>query len=85
MSRPKALPGDIAVVCVETGKRTKVAREKLTTLPGLNERTGRKTFVPYVVRNGSAVVEKRFEELVISLNELNLFVDPQTLEVKDEP
>lgn len=75
----------ISMVCVETGERREVAREEIRTLPVENPSTGRKTMIPYVDHGGRVFVENRFRELLESLKEQNHYVDPETLEVKDEP
>lgn len=75
----------VRMVCVQSGKVFTIDREDINMFPMTNPKTGNRTLVPITDRNGHEYVPKRFAELITDqLKDVNEYIDPKTLEVKEK-
>ncbi len=78
------LPDRINFVCVETGKRFSIPRDK-AVVPGVNPDTGKATLVPCYERAGQLYADGHYRGTINSLAEVNRYVDPKTLQIRSAP
>jgi hypothetical protein len=69
----------IHLVCVESGKKYVIPRDKVGPPPCVNPDTGKKSLVPYVEKDGELYVSSRYRNCLKGLEEINHHVDMETL------
>ncbi len=82
------LSDSVNFVCVETGEKFAIARDKIpNVLPAKNPKTHRTTLLPTVDRDGKLFANPRHADALREpeLAKVNKYVDPQTLEVLSSP
>jgi hypothetical protein len=82
------LPNSVSFVCVATGQRFSIARDKIPSLlPAKNPRTGAMTLLPVLEQDGKVIVNPRHASCLRDpeLAKVNKYVDLQTLEVLKSP
>lgn len=81
---PAALPSNFNFVCVETGEMFNIAKRDLRSLPARNPKTEEYTLLPVREHDdGQLYVGERYRPSVANdLKDVNNFVDPKTLKVK---
>ena len=84
MNNGPDLPTSSGFVCVETGEVFEMALDDVAIIPGLNPNTGRRTLLPCSRgEDGRYHVSEYYRgSLTGSLNDVNKYVDVQSLEVK---
>jgi hypothetical protein len=84
-----AVPDAIQMVCVATGERFAIARDKLPTSPPFkNPKTGELTLLPIFEDGGKYWISARTTEFIRGTGQLakvNKYVDPETREVLTTP
>jgi len=74
----------VKMVCVSSGKVFHLDREDINMYPMQNPKTGEYTLMPVEERNGRDYVPQRYKETVTSvLKDVNKYVDPSTLALKE--
>lgn len=86
MREPPVLPPSTTFICVETGEHFTISRDDMSSfLPARNPKTDKATLVPVETEDGQEYINRRFAHLLKKLEEVNQYVDPQTLAVKPTP
>lgn len=81
---PAALPNRFNFICVETGETFNIAKSDLRSIPARNPKTEKYTLLPVMEEDGRMIIDEHYRGSVVGdLKEINKFVDPKTLEVKN--
>ena len=82
-----AIPSTANFVCVVTGKTYTIDKKDLISIPAKNPDTGEATLLPLKLDSvgGKQEVDPHYREFLDQLQKVNKYVDPSTLEVRNQP
>jgi hypothetical protein len=85
-SGESAIPDKARFVCVASGEEFRIGPEEMPTmLPMRHPQTGEATLLPCFEKDGRLYVSRRCGRMLKDLRDVNKFVDPETLEIRNDP